>query len=156
DLLLEKLRAYTDSALVAVGGSIGVSGKKNGSPWIIGVRDPFSENPRETVGYLEAENLFVSTSGSYEKYFDSDGTRYHHILDGVTGYPVRNGLVSVTVICSSGALSDALSTAVFAVGEEKGLALCREYDAGVLFIREDGSFRMNEKMQTSFHIGARQ
>ena len=90
--------------------------KPDGSPWKVALTDP-----RDTEGdYLGAitldANQFLSTSGDYEKYFIEDGIRYHHILDPKTGYPVQNGLTSVTIVCDQGYLADGLSTACFVLG----------------------------------------
>lgn len=79
----------------------------------------------------------MSTSGDYEKYFEKDGIRYHHILDANTGYPASSGLISVTVVCDSGLLSDALSTACFILGEEKSKALLEKYNASAIFVTEN-------------------
>lgn len=139
DVLAEALKSKGESGVVAVGGSIGVVGDKNGTPWRIGVRDPFSDSQSDIVGTLLLKDTFVSTSGSYEKCFEKDGASYHHILDSKTGMPVKTDLVSVTVIAESGALSDALSTALFAVGVEAGTLLAREYGAEALFVKKDGT-----------------
>lgn len=136
DVLAEKLREAGESGLISVGGSIAAVGDKNGKGWRVGVKDPF--NTAQTIGTLSLSDVFVSTSGSYEKNFTEDGVFYHHILDASSGMPVHNGLVSVTVVASGGALSDILSTALFAVGTEKGKALCESYGAEALFVTEDG------------------
>lgn len=124
-------------AVVSVGGSILAFGKRNkiGDKWRIAVRHPREENAY--IGVINLSEGFVSTSGDYEKYFEKDGKRYHHILDANTGYPADSGLSSVTVVCDSGTLSDALSTACFILGEEKSKELLDEYSAAAIFIDKD-------------------
>lgn len=124
-------------AVVSVGGSILAFGKRNkiGDKWRIAVRHPREENTY--IGVINLSEGFVSTSGDYEKYFEKDGKRYHHILDANTGYPADSGLSSVTVVCDSGTLSDALSTACFILGEEKSKELLDEYSAAAIFIDKD-------------------
>ena len=115
-------------AVIAVGGSVGLYGQKpGGGDWQVGVRDPEGSG---SLGVLSLPGGFVSTSGSYEKYFEQDGKKYHHILDPRTGYPAESGLVSVTVWCPPGmdvkypgALSDGLATACFVLGLEAGMEL---------------------------------
>lgn len=138
DVLANALKQKGESGIVAVGGSLGAVGNKNGEGWLIGVRDPFSSSQSATIGTLCIEDAFVSTSGSYEKAFTAQGISYHHILSKKTGLPVENDLVSVTVIAKNGALSDILSTALYAVGVEKGASLCAEYGAEALFVKKDG------------------
>lgn len=124
-------------AVVSVGGSIVAFGKRNkaGDKWRIAVRHPRQENAY--IGVINLSEGFVSTSGDYEKYFEKDGTRYHHILDANTGYPADSGLSSVTVVCNSGLLGDALSTACFVLGEEKSKPLLDEYSAAAVFVDKD-------------------
>ncbi len=124
-------------AVISVGGSILAYGKRNkiGDKWRIAVRHPREENAY--IGVINLSEGFVSTSGDYEKYFEKDGKRYHHILDANTGYPADSGLISVTVVCDSGTLSDALSTACFILGEEKSKALLDEYSAAAVFVDEN-------------------
>ena len=110
--------AGIQSALVDAGGDIYAIGTSNGKPWKIGIRDPRGDG---VIGSLEVSDLTVVTSGDYERYFETNGVRYHHILDPKTGYPAR-GLRSATVITVDAALGDGLSTAIFVLGREKGLA----------------------------------
>lgn len=139
DSVISLYRATPDckGAIVSVGGSVGCFGSSNkkGEPWRIAVRHPRSDN--EFLGVLRLSEGFVSTSGDYEKFFMNDGKRYHHILDARTGYPASSGLISVTVICDSGLLSDALSTACFILGEEKSRELLEKYDASAIFVDEE-------------------
>lgn len=121
-------------AVVSVGGSIVAYGKRNpaGDKWRIAIKDPQNEN-----GYIGTVNInegFVSTSGDYEKTFEKNGKKYHHLLDARTGYPAESDLTSVTIVCDSGILSDALSTACFVLGKEKGTALAEKYGVGAVFI----------------------
>ena len=138
----DAVKAYLEKsgvkgAVVSVGGSILAYGSRNkiGDKWHVAVRHPRKEN--EYIGIISLSEGFVSTSGDYEKYFEKDGKRYHHILDANTGYPAESGLISVTVVCNSGTLSDALSTACFILGEEKSKALLDEYSAAAVFVDEN-------------------
>ena len=104
------------------------------------------------MGTLSLKGGFLSTSGSYEKTFSQEGKTYHHLLDPKTGMPVENGLVSVTIVSDSGALSDILSTACFVLGEEKGMELLEQYDAEGIFIRDARTVRVTSGLKDSFQI----
>lgn len=143
-------RNGVSGAVVSVGGSVLTYGEKpDKSPWKVGV-----VNPRDTssqLGVLSLEGQWcVSTSGDYERYVEVDGVRYHHILDPSDGKPASGGVCGVTVLTKDGFLSDALSTACFILGPEKGMALARRYDAEVLFVTTDGSILMSEGMKQYF------
>lgn len=128
-------KAGITGGVVAVGGSVGVFGTKNGENFLIGIRNPFDTS--SLIATLEITDAFISTSGSYEKKFTKDGTTYHHLLDPDTGYPVFNNLISVTVVCGDGGLSDMLASAFFCIGIEKALSLAKAYNAEVIFITTD-------------------
>ena len=135
------------------GSSVMVYGEKpDGSEWKVAVTDP-----RDVEGeYLGAITLeggeFLSTSGDYEKYFIEDGKRYHHILDPKTGYPVWNGLDSVTVVCNSGLLADGLSTACFVLGMEDAQSLLEKYNAEAVFVDEDKNVYLTSGMKERFEL----
>ena len=93
------------------------------------------------------------TSGVYERGFDLDGIRYHHILDPHTGYPIQNGVLSVSILAKSSLLADALSTACFALGVEGGLPLATSYGAEAYFILEDGNTTYTEGMEVWLNLG---
>lgn len=126
-----------EGAVVSVGGSILAYGHRNkaGDKWRIAVKHP--RNEQGILGTISLDEGFVSTSGDYEKYFEKDGKRYHHILDARTGYPAESDLISVTIITDNGLLSDALSTACFILGSEKGKALAEKYNASAIFVNKE-------------------
>ena len=110
-----------EHAYLDAGGDIGLLGPKpDGSPWRIGVRHP--REAGQLIGVLTLSGGAVVTSGDYERAFTVDGKRYHHILDPATGLPATS-LASVTMVAPTAMEADALSTAVFVLGPERGLAL---------------------------------
>ncbi|MBF0627932.1 MAG: FAD:protein FMN transferase [Magnetococcales bacterium] len=133
-------RAGVANALINAGGDMRIAGAKGGQPWHIGLRDP--RNPEGVVAVMDvAGSRAISTSGDYERYFMSDGVRYHHILDPKLGAPARSGLISVTVQAADSMTADALSTALFVLGGEEGLKLLRHFPGSEAFlIRADGTF----------------
>lgn len=107
-------------AMVNAGGDTRLLGDRRGKPWIVGVRDP--RNDGKMVTRLPLENEAISTSGDYERYFEEDGVRYHHILVPGTG-DVARAVRSATVIGPDATLTDGLSTTVFVLGVERGMEL---------------------------------
>ena len=108
-------------AMVSAGGDSRVIGDKRGRPWTIGVRDPRG-GPADVVAVLPLEDVSISTSGDYERFFDAGGERFHHLIDPATGRSPAN-VRSVTVLAEDGLTSEALSKAVFVLGTARGLAL---------------------------------
>jgi len=112
--------------LVSIGGNVGVFGaKSDGTPFKIGITDP--ENTSSTAGYWLIEAGTIAVSGDYERFFEEDGVRYHHILDPSTGMPADSGIRSTAVFSQDGALADALSTALFVMGTEKAFTYYNEH-----------------------------
>jgi thiamine biosynthesis lipoprotein len=105
-----------NSALINAGGEI----KTIWDDWVIGIQHPRNQN--QIIEKVDPGEMSVATSGDYEKYFELNGKRYHHILNPKTGYPA-DGLISVTVLNKSCTIADALATAVFVLGQVKGLRL---------------------------------
>ena len=125
------------AGLVNAGGDIAMFGKKPGDKdWVIGLRHPRMNRTLtvETVSYTA-----VATSGDYERFFMENGVRYHHILDPSTGYPAR-GCVSVTTWAASSMVADILSTTIFVLGAEKGLAFAESLDnvETLIFFEKNG------------------
>lgn len=125
--------------IISIGGNVGVYGEKpKNETYKIGVRDP--EAADRVIGYMYLTSGFVSVSGDYERYFEEDGVRYHHIIDKSTGYPADSGLKSVAVHTTNGASADALSTALFVMGVERSIELYNsgEIEFEAVFITDDG------------------
>ncbi len=127
--------------LISFGSNVAVFGEKmDGSAFRIALRDPKSSTG--TLGVLTmTPGTVLSVSGDYERYVTVEGERYHHLLDPSTGYPADTGLSSVAVLTSDGAMADALSTALFVLGEEQSLAL---YHSGIfsfeaIFVSSEGA-----------------
>ncbi len=130
------------NALVSAGGDTRVIGRHWDHPWMIGVRDPRKHNG--IVTRIPLENAAVSTSGDYERYFEQDGIRYHHILNPGTGQSPRE-VHSTTIIGSNATHTDALSTSVFVMGVRKGLALINTLpDTEAIIIDSQGKMHYSE------------
>lgn len=151
-ILLEK---RVKAAVIDLGGNVKVVGRKpGGAKWRVGIQNPFDDRGAH-IGVATLEGgATVVTSGVYERFFmGEDGTRYHHIIDTKTGYPVRNGLVSVTVISSSSIDADGLSTTLFALGLKDGMALAESLDhVEAVFIDEAKRVYMSSGAAAVFEL----
>lgn len=159
-------------ATAQLGGNVLAWGSRpDGEPWRVGLQDPERPDDQEGfAGVLALSDAFAVTSGDYQRYFEQDGKRYHHIIDPATGYPADSGLRSVTVTAPykaadetgklPGTMCDAFSTALFVMGEEKALAFRERWNAvpsntpfDLILITEDGrvivtgglNFTLNEE-----------
>ena len=140
------------SAVVDLGGNIVVIGEKGesidnpvGTEFKVGIADPNSEG---LLGLLECKDKTVVTSGTYERYFELDGKRYHHVLDTKTGYPADTDLLAVTIVSDKGHSvdCDGLSTSCLALGKEKGLKLIQGLDGvQAIFIDKDGKVTKSDE-----------
>lgn len=141
------------AAIINLGGNVYAYGEKaNGDSFKIGVQNPFS--PRGAyLGILSVKDQTVVTSGTYERFFEQDGTVYHHILDPKTGYPVENNLESVTIVTESSMSADALSTMTFVLGLEEGLNLVESLDdVEALFITKDHQLYASSGFLNNFEL----
>lgn len=109
-----------ENAIVKAGGDMKVLGTDRGKPWRIAIKHP--RDSERALAVLEVSNVCVSTSGDYERFFEVDGRRYHHILDPRTGRP-SEGCIAATVVAPNSEYADALATAMCVLGPKEGLAL---------------------------------
>lgn len=117
------------NAIINLGGTVTVLGDSK----TVGIQHPDRANGI-SMGRINLSNRSIVTSGDYERYFEVDGVRYHHILDPQTGYPANTGLRSVTVIGASATALDALSTAVFVMGTKSGISLAERLEIGTVVV----------------------
>ncbi len=137
-------QAGVRAALVQLGGSIALLGDRpEGGPWRIAVQHP--RDPQGYIATLSLDGGYADTAGDYQRYFEADGVRYHHILDPSTGYPAR-GMASVTVVAPRGELADAYATAAFVLGMEEGYRFLVERGVEGLLVSDAGEVRMTPGM----------
>ncbi len=148
---VELLSEKAEYGMVSFGGNVGVWGNKpDGTDWTVGIKDPYDTS--SVVGkVILSDGGYIAVSGDYERYFEQDGIRYHHIFDPETGYPVYNGTHSTAVYTKDGALGDALSTALFVMGYDKAIELYNSgiYEFEALFVTDEGVF-MTKGMEEMF------
>ncbi len=122
---------------VSIGGNIMMHGKKpDGKDFIIGVRDPRGD-AAEYIATVDFDGLIMATTGDYERYFEKDGVRYHHIIDPFTGRPSESDLISVTVFSENGTLSDCFSTMIFLKGSEGLPQFLEREDCMIIAVTKD-------------------
>lgn len=143
------------SALLELGGNIQTVGTKpDGSRWRVGIQDPNSQEG----GYLaivEVADQAVVTSGDYQRCFEQDGQTYCHIMDPATAAPADSGVDSVSIVGSDGTVCDALSTALFVMGEEKGAQFWKDHpelDFEAIFVSQDGTIAVTEGLEEHFTL----
>jgi FAD:protein FMN transferase len=142
--LLLQQNGVESGVVNAAGDLITWGTQPDGKPWTVGIADPNSSH--HPFSYLNISGMAVATSGNYEKYAVIDGKRYSHTIDPKTGYPV-GGIKSVTIICSSAELADALATPVTVMGIKVGLNLINQMKGIACIVIDD-----NDRLYTSNNI----
>ncbi len=138
------------SGLISLGGNVQSFGlKPNGEKWKVGIQNP-DENS-SIIGSLETEESAIITSGGYQRYFEENGIKYHHIIDTKTGFPANSGIKSATVISKSGILADGFSTSLFAMGLEKSINLWKSRnDFDFIIETSDNKIYITEGLENDF------
>jgi thiamine biosynthesis lipoprotein len=126
------------SAIINLGGNVLLVGSKpDHEEFTIGIQKPFADNSTY-ITTVSASDLSIVSSGTYERYFEQDGKKYHHILDPSTGYPVENHLLGVTILSKLSVDGDGLSTTSFVLGLDEGMKLIESLpDTEAVFITDD-------------------
>ena len=143
--IADKIKDYLNAngvtkGVINLGGNVLCLDKKDGKTnYNIGIQKPFDESGTPLCA-LSVSNTSIVTSGDYQRYFEYEGKKYHHIIDVNTGFPVDNELDSVTIISSSSTAGDALSTIAFAYGLEKGMNFIESIpNTDAIFVTKDGN-----------------
>jgi FAD:protein FMN transferase len=149
--------AGVKKAIIDLGGNVlAIGSRPDGKPWRIGLQDPFVARDKrgEYLGIASLVDKTMVTSGVYERFFidPATGKRYHHILDTSTGYPVENGLMSVTVVAPKSFDADGFTTTVFALGRERGMALAKEKGLDVIVVDSNRKVYMSPGVSAYFEI----
>ena len=139
------------SALINLGGNVVTLGRRvDGSLWSIGIQNPRAKVGKY-IGIINVTDKTVATSGDYQRYFEQNNKRYHHIIDPKTGEPADSGLLSVTVVAKSSTEADALATAGFVLGLDKGMQLIKEYgQTGAIFITKKKEIMITDNLSDNF------
>jgi len=142
-----------EHAIINLGGNVFAMGKNvTGTPWKVGIQDPFTQRG-EIIGLIEVDNKSVVTSGIYERYFEKEGKKYHHILSTSTGYPSDNSIAGVSIISEKSIDGDATSTSVFAMGVEEGLKFVNAMPGvEAIFITKDKEVYITPGLKDNFKL----
>ena len=148
-------RSGFDNYLVEIGGEIFASGQRaDGKLWRIGINRPRKDAAfNDVYKIVDLNNQGFATSGDYRNFFEVDGIRYSHVIDPRTGYPVSNGIVSVSIIADNCTLADGLATAVMVMGAEKGLDLINRLEGvDALIIMENPNGSLDAHYSKRFEV----
>lgn len=141
--------------IVEIGGEVFASGmRRDGRPWRVGINRPHPDAaPDEVFGVAHLRDQGFATSGDYRNFLVEDGVRYSHVLDPRTGRPVRNGVVSVSILAPDCTLADGLATAVMVMGAEAGIALIERLDGveGLVVVEAEGGL-LEEHRSRGFRL----
>ena len=150
----------SESYLIEIGGEMVTRGvKRDGTKWKVGIDKPEENSSQRTLqAAIEVENKGIATSGNYRKFYESNGTKFHHTIDPLTGYPAKHNLLSATVIASTSAAADALATSFMVIGLEKSIEYLESNNNGVqaflIYSNEKGEYEyfISEELRPTLEI----
>lgn len=144
------LQSGVESAVVSIGGNVcAVGTQPNGTPFRIGFRDP-AGTEQSYIASFELTDEVVAVSGGYERWFEENGKKYHHILDPHTGYPAESDIVSVGVVSPNGAVADFWSTTLFCWGKERTLEWMKTAEEEILLLDDQGTLYVSSGLREGF------
>ena len=141
------------NAIINLGGNVYAHGSNvDGSPWVIGIQHPMKDRGNY-VGHISVKDKSVVTSGDYEKFLIYNNEKYHHIINPKTGYPVKNKIISTTIISDYSIDGDALTTCLYVMGVENGLKFIEKMNnIDAIIITEDKLIYATENIKDAFVI----
>ena len=152
----DQLREYArelgaERGYVSLGGNLMIIGERpDGDPFKFGMRDPQGDASTYLGTVTLEDGCTMATTGGYERYFEEDGIRYHHVLDPRTGYPADSDLLSVAVISKDGTLADYLSTTLFVQGLEAAKAAAGSEDYALVMVDQENNVWISGSLRGNF------
>ena len=152
----DQLREYArelgaERGYVSLGGNLMIIGERpDGDPFKFGLRDPQGDASTYLGTVTLKDGYTMATTGGYERYFEEDGIRYHHVLDPRTGYPADSDLLSVAVISKDGTLADYLSTTLFVQGLEAAKAAAGSEDYALVMVDQENNVWISGSLRGNF------
>jgi FAD:protein FMN transferase len=143
-----------EHAIINLGGNVLTVGNNvNGTLWRIGVQNPFSDNRGNIIGIVEVADKTVTTAGIYERYFEMNGVKYHHILNPFTGYPADNEVAGITIITDKSIDGDGIDTGVLLMGLNKGLDYVNSRnDMEAIFVTKNKEVYVTKGLKGKFKL----
>ncbi|MGL5751437.1 MAG: FAD:protein FMN transferase [Paraclostridium sp.] len=142
-----------NKAIIDLGGNIYALGKKDETnDWKVGIQDPKSERGN-VIGAIKVSNKTIVTTGTYERFLEKDGAKYHHILNPKTGYPYETNIAGVSIITDKSIHADALSTLIFTKGIEDGLRFIEKLEnTDAIFVTKDNKIYLTDGIKDNFEL----
>lgn len=148
-LLVEK---GVKNAIINLGGNVLLIGENvKGGNWKVGVQDPFRADGKY-FAIISGKDVSVVSSGVYERFYEKDGKKYHHILDVKTGYPAETGIVGTTIVSNSSIDGDGFSTSVFLAGVEGGMKLMKDNGVEGVIVTSDKKIYITPGLKPNFDL----